>query len=116
MKEELQTISTIQPFSITFHSISIGPDRSHPRLVWATGNSSQALENLKENLEKALTKKSEKRTFIPHVTITRFTKKTNKNISLNESIQWNEIISEVTLVEAHLSPTGATYTPLFTNT
>lgn len=106
IKDALQNIS-FQSFSLSFHSISIGPERQ-VRLIWITGEDAPELSKLKTLLEKTLKRKSEKRLFIPHITIARFTKET-KNISIHDSIDWTENISAITLFESHLSPTGATY-------
>jgi 2'-5' RNA ligase len=107
--DSLQTIS-FRSFSLSFHLISVGPDRQ-PRLIWTIGKESPKLSKLKRLLEKTLKRKAEKRLFIPHITIARFSKET-KNISVKHSIDWTENVSAITLFESHLSPSGATYTPI----
>lgn len=98
------------PFSLSFHSISVGPERQ-ARLIWITGEDAPELSKLKTLLEKTLKRKSEKRLFIPHITIARFRKETRR-ISIHDSIDWSENVSAITLFESHLSPSGATYTPI----
>lgn len=106
IKNTLQRIS-FQPFSLSFRSISVGPERQ-ARLIWTTGKDSPELSKLKTILEKTLKRKKEKRLFIPHITIARFGKET-KNISIHDSIDWTENVFAITLFESHLSPSGATY-------
>ncbi|MBI4062357.1 RNA 2',3'-cyclic phosphodiesterase [Candidatus Gottesmanbacteria bacterium] len=109
IQDTLQTIS-FRSFSLSFCSISVGPDRQ-PRLIWTIGKESPELSKLKKLLEKTLKRKAEKRLFIPHITIARFGKET-KNISVHHAIDWRQNVSAITLFESHLSPTGATYTPI----
>ena len=65
-----------QPFSINLKRICYGPPKKMPpRMVWATGESSQELNHLKSDLEKSLadsvSRTPEKRAYSPHVTLGR---------------------------------------------
>lgn len=117
IQQKLQDLKASRSFSLRFHSVVIGPDTSRPRLIWVVGDRSDDLIRLKQSVEVLFGKIPENRPFSPHITIARTKDGTSlKEKFLSEAIRWNERVVSVSLVESHLSPTGATYTPLVTIT
>lgn len=107
-------ISTIksQPFDLNFDEITFGPTPKNPRLIWASGQAPQEIKNLKLSLEKIFNRPSENRPFFLHLTLARFRPEdfhAFKPQNLNEKITWQEKVTEVVLMESHLSPKGAEY-------
>jgi len=103
----------IRPFRISYASISVGPDRQSPRLIWATGESPNELLNLKSLSGHILNKQAKRPDFKTHITLARFRPESFKTLplqTLNESIRWNMDVDSFALYESHLSPAGATYT------
>ncbi len=65
----------IESFDINFEKIELGPDQKSPNLIWATGETSENLKRLQEEIEKSLDIFiAEKKTFRPHITLGRIRK------------------------------------------
>lgn len=113
-------------FLINLTGICYGPPKKiPPRMVWITGEKSQELASLKDNLEKELLGgsatnnfKAEARAFSPHITLGRIKQwewcridpeerpQVEKNISLNFDVQSIEVM------ESRLKRGGTEYTIL----
>lgn len=106
---------SVEPFSVLFESLTIGPEDRRPWLLWARGQIPEAFLLLRAQLIYLLQRQDEKRTPVLHTTIARFDKKKferfpDKNFS--EAIQWEEKITSFSLIESHLRRTGAVYETL----
>ncbi len=106
------SIKNYHPFKAEFNRISFGPNAKKPRLIWIEGKESKAMLSLKENLEKVLKKKKEKRDFKPHITIARFKEKDYFGFRIKEingKVSWIENIEAIYLYESKTLPSGAEY-------
>lgn len=86
--------------------INISRIETSPKVIWALVENSTELLELKEILERILTKKPEKRPFNPHITIAKLRQ---KRIYVNEKIRWNQKVDSVVIMQSHLSRKGADY-------
>jgi 2'-5' RNA ligase len=116
IKEKLKTVcGKVKPFRLAFDRAAYGPTRHAPRLIWASGAPVKELSTLKKEIEKALSLSSEKREFLPHLTLARFRPEhfasfTKKEIDLPVSWEW--AIENFCLMQSQLHPRGAVYTVL----
>ncbi len=106
-----------RPFEYEFKYVSFGPNSRSPRLIWAEGKASPEMAELKEELEKAVGAEQQRRQFSPHLTLARFRPEDFarfpvKNIS--DYVAWREKAESFSLLESHLSPSGAEYEVLET--
>ena len=108
------------PFSIKLVKISYGPPKkSPPRMVWAIGEKSKPLTDLKNDLENELSGRvgfqPENRTFTPHITLARIRKWDFRGIDPEERPQVNEDISlsfevsSIEVMESFLKRGGSEY-------
>jgi len=112
IKEHLEKFTFRGPFKISFHKISYGPDPKRPRLIWLEGRTPKQIVELKTELEKILSQKSEARPFKVHLTIARFRSEAFSSFpikKIGESISWSEQVKSFLIMESHLSPSGAQY-------
>jgi 2'-5' RNA ligase len=113
IKEVLGSIrDTFGPFEIIFERITYGPDPRRPRLIWAEGEASLEIRNLKLEIERALNQKPEERPFKLHLTIARFRPETFSSFpikKLDEKVFWRDEVKSFVIMESHLSPEGADY-------
>lgn len=58
-------------FTVNFKSVSIGPTKEDPRLIWVTADQSLPLSELKTGLEQELGYTPDHPNFIPHITLAR---------------------------------------------
>ncbi|MBU6388456.1 RNA 2',3'-cyclic phosphodiesterase [Patescibacteria group bacterium] len=71
--QKLRSVLADTPaFHCALQKLSYGPDKSRPRLVWATCEDRAELITLKKRLLKAFDAR-ERVPFVPHVTVARFT-------------------------------------------
>lgn len=103
--------TTLEPFELEFNRILFAP-KNRPRLIWTEGIYSPPMKKLRNELEKHLKTRKERRQLIPHITIARF--KTEAFASLKnsldtEDIEWFMKVSKITLFESKLGPKGADY-------
>ena len=97
---------------IKFNNVSFGPNRYNPRLVWATGEASRKIIELKKSLEEVLNKPAERNNFLLHLTIARFRPEDFINFTIKQIIDevaWKEIAKEFVIMCSHLSRAGANY-------
>jgi len=102
-------------FTLNFETIEFGPKPGNFRLIWARGERPVKLILLKDKIERALNKKTEKRSFKLHLTLARFQTKDFPSFpvkKLSEKISWQEKINSFFLLESHLSSQGAVYKTL----
>jgi len=109
-----------RPFSICLTKIIYGPPKKNPpRMVWAQGEKSKELAQLKADLENSLAEKvcfeQENRAFSPHITLARINGWKLKDIELEEIPQINEDVSfsfevnSIEVMESTLKKGGAEY-------
>jgi 2'-5' RNA ligase len=92
-------------FSINLNKILYGPPKKMPpRMVWAEGEKSDELAELKESLQELLLEKisyrPEGRGFTPHITLARISEWEFKKFDLEERPEINEDIDLVFTVES----------------
>jgi 2'-5' RNA ligase len=111
--DKLNTLSLdFFPFTIQLHQIRLGPERFHPSLIWAEGQTPQKLFDLKSTIEHALRLTSAAQSLRLHITLARF--KTEDfarfpNKELTEHIQWRQIVNSFVVMESHRLAEGADY-------
>lgn len=108
----LQQKNWVKPFYIEFTQVTFGPNKKHPRLIWAEGNPSRQLAVLKNSLEKLLNKSPLRRDFRLHMTLARFNQRDFKKFSIRkveERISWRQKVTEFSLYESILQPGGVKY-------
>jgi 2'-5' RNA ligase len=99
-------------FDISFHTISLGPQKFQPRLFWAEGTESTRLENLKKHVEQSVGAVPEARKFFPHITLARFNNEAAETIQkefADEEVFWKERVDNVTLFKSHQNIEGTWY-------
>jgi len=110
--------------SISCESVGCFPNRQRPQIIWA-GLKSTGLLQLKEKLDIALRNlghETEKRKFLPHLTLGRAThlsgaqaRQISRQLSRVESTIFGEWrVDEIKLMQSDLSSTGAIYSILQT--
>lgn len=126
VKEILKSLTrNFYPFDIKLIKICYGPKEERiPRMVWAVGERKKEVISLKEKLDKELKKflnfESERREFIPHITLGRIRKWQWKAIPLDERPEIRREINlefkteKIDLMESKLLPQGAKYLKLKT--
>jgi 2'-5' RNA ligase len=110
VKESLGKLCKHTPFSIALNTVEFGPPRQ-PRLIWATGDTTKEMLELKEHVEAALGIHSDQK-FKLHVTIARFRPEDFRKMpvkKLGEKVDWKEQINSIVLMESHLTSAGADY-------
>lgn len=80
-----EVLRDFQEFSVNFKCLSYGPTTEKPRLAWVEGAPSVELGALKKVLGVALGKHDGYLSFIPHVTIARFSEQ-DRRLFLRHSI------------------------------
>lgn len=112
LKCKLNFLRKMPHFFIKFNQVSYGPDKREKRLIWAKGEESKEMINLKKIIEEALLKKSINRTFKIHLTLARFKPRhfrLFKIKTLNENISWIEKVDSFSIFESKTLPSGAKY-------
>ena len=115
--------SKYQPFSINLNKICYGPPKKiPPRMVWVTGEKSEILLNLKENLEKSLVENvrfsSENREFSSHLTLGRIKTwlwrrmESEERPEIEREIDLNFEVNSIEVMESKMRRTGAEYSIL----
>jgi 2'-5' RNA ligase len=101
----------VTPFELRFSKVSYGPDPRRPRLIWATGEKSEGLEELQQKILRLLGREPERRALRPHVTLARLRPQDRSRLpqKFSESIDWTEKVKAVYLMESILRPEGAEY-------
>lgn len=91
-------------FSLLFEYVEYGPTAHRPRLVWVAGAPSNELTDLKKVLVDAFGLRDEHPTFIPHVTIARFSEHDRVAFKHHPITREVTISMPVDSVELFLSP------------
>jgi 2'-5' RNA ligase len=102
----------VLPFALSFQKVTFGPTSHRPRLIWAEGERNENLAELKTALEKALKRPTEKRDFLPHLTLARFHSQDFPRFpvkKLEENVSWILEVNSFRLMESHLKRSGAEY-------
>ncbi|OGZ79365.1 MAG: 2'-5' RNA ligase [Candidatus Staskawiczbacteria bacterium RIFOXYD2_FULL_37_9] len=95
-----------KPFSVNLNKILYGPiKKMPPKFVWAIGESSEALANLKSDLQECLLEKiafrpEQSRGFTPHITLARILEWEFRKFDLDERPEINENIDLIFSVDA----------------
>ena len=110
-------------FSLEIKQVMYGPsDKIPPKMIWAEGDKSAELAELKEDLEKSLTEKihfaPDNRTFAPHITLARINAWEWKSIEpedqpeIKEDIDLLFTVESIEVMESELKREGPVYTIL----
>ena len=110
-------------FNIVLNKILYGPpEKNPPKLVWANGEKSEDLADLKEDLQDVLLEKiafrPEGKNFIPHITLARILEMEFRNFDLDERPEINEdidllfTVESIEVMESELKRGGPVYTIL----
>lgn len=116
-----QIAETQKVFSINLDKIVYGPpEKIPPRFVWAVGEKSQELQELKNNLEDLLLEKvnfrPEGRGFTPHITLARISEFAFRQIEPEERPEINEgtdfifSVESIEVMESESKRGGPQYT------
>ncbi|MBU0755494.1 MAG: RNA 2',3'-cyclic phosphodiesterase [Planctomycetes bacterium] len=113
----------VRPFEVEFASVGVFPDLKRPRVFWAgIRDAGKNLEIVYNRLEAELSKlefKSDRKPFLPHLTLARIKGKPSGRVDLEEGRDLSfgrQTVKKVTLFESVLRPEGPIYTPLSTVT
>lgn len=123
LKNILEKITGFGAFPIEFSRVTFGPEARRPRLIWAEGETSQELLNLRERTIEVLRStdpklqmhanlRREKRPLKLHLTLARFRPESFSSFgiqTLNEKVEWVEKVQKIALFESTLSRDGASY-------
>lgn len=110
-------------FSLSLNRVSYGPPKKiPPKMIWAEGEKSKELADLRQDLEKSLMQKvsfvPENRSFAPHITLARISAWAWKGIEpeerpeINESIDLLFTVESIEVMESELHRGGPHYTIL----
>ena len=112
-----------KPFDINLEKILYGPPKKMPpRMVWAEGEKSDELKDLKEDLEECLVEeinfRPEGKGFVPHITMARIQEWEFRKIEpeerpeINEEINLEFLVESIEVMESELKRGGPAYTVL----
>ncbi|MGA2417665.1 MAG: RNA 2',3'-cyclic phosphodiesterase [Candidatus Staskawiczbacteria bacterium] len=118
-----QVVKKHKTFSITLNKILYAPPKKNPpRMVWADGEKSEELADLKEDLQEDLLEKisfrPEGRGLVPHITLARISEWEFKKFDLDERPEINEdidlvfTVESIEVMESELKRSGPQYTIL----
>lgn len=105
-------LQQIKPFEINLTTISFGPKKNSPRLIWASGETSFGVSNFLNAIYQILNTPAGSRPFTTHLTLARFEPglfHRFKNTHLPQKISWQFEVNSFSLMESHLKPSGAEY-------
>jgi 2'-5' RNA ligase len=114
-------------FSITLNKVIYGPPKKNPpRFVWAEGEKSDELVDLKQDLQEYLLEKinfrPEGKGFTPHITLARISEWEFKKFEIEERPEINEdtdivfTVESIEVMESELKRGGPQYTVLESHT
>lgn len=119
--DAVKTVLSFQEsFKIRLSSVSYGPEKSFPKMIWVEGESDGKLEVLQEKLEDALSESKiffvkENRKFTFHITLCRLNSLEFRALDIDERPDVNETISlelsvlSVEIMESELKRDGPEY-------
>jgi 2'-5' RNA ligase len=120
-----EAASRHKSFAINLNRISYGPPKKPPRMVWAIGEKSKELAELKDDLENGLLnlggqkyKVLESQPFSPHITLGRIKEWEFRKIdpeerpAINEEVSLSFEVKSIELMESELRRAGPEYTIL----
>jgi len=119
--DALAAIRAVRGADLEFRNIGFFPDARRPSVAWVGIESSPTLPTLVADVNLALTPLEtprEGRSFVPHLTIARFTEKRLSTALKSEIERWKDtsfgttVATEFHLIESKLKSTGAEYTTL----
>lgn len=125
-KTTKEVVKKHNSFSINLNNICYGPPKkTPPKMIWVTGEKSEALGKLQAELQASLLNpwikyptKIESKAFSPHITLGRIRKWEFKKIDpeerpqVEESFLLNFRVKSIKIVESELKKTGPEYTIL----
>lgn len=111
------------PFSVNLQKIIYGPENKFPpKFIWALGEKSEGLSELKTNLQKALLEKirfrPEEKIFSPHITLARISEWQFKKMEqeevpeINKNIDLTFFVESIEVMESELKRGGPVYSVL----
>ncbi len=113
-----EAVSKCSQFFITLNKVSYGPDNKiPPKMIWVSGEISEELNSLKQELDKALGV-METRKFTPHITLARVKKwdwqriEPDEREDIDKDISINFDVNSVEIMESVLKKGGPEYTVL----
>lgn len=110
--EHLKQVPQTDPFPISFNHVSFGTDFGSPRLIWARGEASAEILQLKQNVEQAINYQPDLVQFTMHITLARFKEKDFPNFpikTLDETAHWKMLVKEFVIMQSIRMPDGARY-------
>lgn len=108
----------IGPISLRFDRVRLAPNPRDPRLIWADGQSTSQLLQLKRHLENTLDIEPDRRPFRLHLMLARFSPEQLSQFRdqhLSEDVAWSGIFSEFILMRSDLFPAGVEYATISTH-
>ena len=110
-------------FSLNLNKILYGPPKKMPpKFVWAEGDKSEDLTDLRDDLEESLTEKiafvPENRVFAPHITLARISAMEFRVIEpeerpeINESLDLIFTVESIEVMESEMKKDGPVYNVL----
>ena len=100
------------PFLVQFNTVSFGPERRNPRLIWASGEAPAELISFKKLLKDKFDNEKNDKKLRLHLTIARFKPESFRSFKqkkLNEPVDWKGTVSNFSLISSKLTPAGAIY-------
>ena len=97
---------------VVFDTVSFGPNRFSPRLVWATGEVPQKIYNLKNLILETFSKTNNKNDSFTHLTLGRFTPEDLERFPtkrLHEEVFWSFTADSLVLLETKIGDGGPDY-------
>ncbi|MBM3161791.1 MAG: RNA 2',3'-cyclic phosphodiesterase [Chlorobi bacterium] len=109
-----ETASAFAPFSLGFDTVSAGPHRRTPRLLWATAPAPSLLLSLRQALSGlSAAQQGGERGFLLHMTVARFRPEAAAGLPLEPcGVSWSGIFDRICLYESLPNPSGVTYREL----
>jgi 2'-5' RNA ligase len=121
LRGALSTVHAEAPLDLRFRGLGFFPNKNRPTVLWTGLGASADLPSLAGDIDRALATQGiakEKRAFVPHLTLARFTspglhEKLRAAIRKNSQREFGSFQArEFHLIESNLKPSGAEYTSL----
>ncbi len=122
-----EVVKRHKPFSVVLNKVLYGPPKKNPpRMVWAEGEKTEELADLKEDFQECLVEKisfrPEGKGFVPHITLARISEwefrkfDIEERPEINENIDLSFTVESVEVMESELKRGGPVYTILESHT